>query len=154
MKKLVLVFISLTLVLLLITGCSGGKSSGTIDVAVDVQNASDVGSLQLELAYDASLLAATEVKAEKLAGNAMVESNIEHPGRVTIGVVDAAGINGQGPLVTVSFKLAGKGESCSIMLENVAAYKATTLTDISLKVTAGSVSVKKEAVSPIITFSP
>jgi hypothetical protein len=139
---------------LLITGCSGGKGNGTVDVAINVQNSPGVGSLQKELVYDSSLLEATGVKAEKLAGNAMVESNTGSPGRVIIAIVDSAGINGQGPLVTVSFKVVGKGESCTLTLESVAAYRATTLTDITLKISNGSVSVKKGAVSPVITFSP
>jgi hypothetical protein len=154
MKKSILVSTSLILITLLITGCSGGKGNGMVDVAINVQNAPGVGSLQMELVYDASLLEVTGVKPEKLASNAMVESNTGSPGRVIIGIVDSAGINGQGPLVTVSFKVVGKGESCPITLENIAAYRATTLIDIGLKVTNGSVSVKKEVVSPIIRFSP
>jgi hypothetical protein len=153
MKKLLLGLIIVTLVGTLITGCSCG-GDGTVDVALNVQNASNVGSLQVELVYDASLLSATGVKAEKLASNAMVESNTKNPGKVVIGIIDSAGLNGQGPLVTVSFKVVGKGKSCPITLENIAAYRATTLIDIGLKVTNGSVSVKKEVVSPIIRFSP
>ena len=161
MTKLFSGLILLTLAGILLIGCGGGGSSNvsdtgkgneTISVPINIQDAPNLGSLQVELLYDSNLLTATSVKADTMASNAMIESNLVSKGRVIIGVVDAAGINGQGALVNVTFKVNGTSGSCPITLQKITAHEAANLTDIQFKTTDGSVTLKNEVVAPVISF--
>lgn len=169
MKKLLSGLILLTLAGILLIGCGGGGGNNvsdtvevnetisvpdeTISVPINIQDAPNLGSLQVELLYDSNLLTATAVKSDTMASNAMIESNLGSKGRVIIGVVDAAGINGQGPLVDVTFKVIGKSGSCPITLQKITAHEAANLTDIQFKTTDGSVTLgNKAVVSPVVSF--
>ena len=48
---------------------------GEVEVSIDVQDAFNLGSLQLELSYDPQVLDLQEVRAGHLARNALVDSN-------------------------------------------------------------------------------
>jgi len=143
---------------LVLGGCSLiPKSTPTPEgggVPINLQGASNVGSLHIELVYDSAMLEATGVKAGKLGRNAVIESNMETPGRAIIGIIDASGINGDGPVVTVSFKAKGKEGTSSLTLENVEAYDAETLYDIITKTFPGEVMAKDNSFTvPAITFA-
>ena len=137
-----------------LTGCfkiilpgAGGSAN---EVNIGASGASNVGSLEFELVYDSTALEAVGVEKGKLADNAMLEFTIARPGRVWVGLVDSNGINGNGSLVTVSFKAVGEGETASqLTLENIEAYDATTLIDIVTRATPGNLSTP-----PSISFTP
>lgn len=147
--KAVVLCISLLLVLTL-TACRGGE--GEVKIPVDLKNASNVGSLHIELVYDSAVLEATEVKVGNLARNAAIEFNLGDPGRVIVAIIDAMGINGDGPVVTVSFNVVGEGMS-SLTLENVEAYDAETLYDIITAASPGNFVAKDNSfTAPVIVF--
>ncbi len=149
--------LNLTLVFLLIAGCNGGdddETAGEVEVPIDFEGASNVGSIGIELTYDSTVLEVTDVKSGELAGNAMMEYNIDSPGLVIIGIVDSSGINGDGAVATVSFNQVGDGRTSPLNLENVETHDATTLVDIINETSDGSFATDGNTVTvPVVRFA-
>ena len=115
--------------------CEGDKE---IKVPINLENASNVGSLQIELSYDTSVLQTTKVEAEELGKNAMIEFNMDTPGYIIIGIVDSSGINGSGSVVSISFDVLEKDTASSLTIINAAAHDVNTLVDLPTSLTQGS----------------
>ncbi|MFC1967856.1 cohesin domain-containing protein [Chloroflexota bacterium] len=138
---------------LVIRGGGDDDEKAAVEVPINLEGASNVGSISIELVYDSDMLEATEVKAGKMATNAMIESNIGIPGRVIIGIIDSSGINGDGAIATVSFKLLGDGGSSSLILQNVETHDATTLIDVVNQTSDGSVAKRGTSIiAPAVNF--
>jgi len=152
MNKKILAGISFIIVLgLVLAGCGGkGKAGAAVSVPVNLNGANGLGSLQIELTYDAAILQATAVKAGELAKNAMIEFNVKTPGLVKVGIVDASGIKGDGIIMTVSFNSAGNQGTSPITINRIEAYDAASLVDIPAKASAGSVTVKNGSVTALV----
>jgi hypothetical protein len=148
MKKHILALMLLVLAVMLITGCGKGADKH-FDILIE--NAKDVGSLQLTISYDASLVKITEVKAEKLGKNALFEFNKDMAGFLIIGVVDSAGINGSGPIAQVSFELIQEDKDYLLKITEARAYNTNNLMDIAMKPVDGMLS-KGKASPPSISF--
>lgn len=169
MKKLVTVVI---LVIVLVAAAAGafmflGNQEGgevkppvateepaeQISVPVNVRGASNLGGLKLDIVYDSALLEATAVTGGELARNAMIESNLETPGRVTVGIIDVDGISGDGSVIKVAFKARGTPGTMSLALENLEAYDAGTLYEIVAESLPGEVVAGEGSFSaPMVTF--
>ena len=94
-------------------------------------------------------------RAKREIKNAMIEYNLKTPGRLTVGIIDAVGINGSGSVVTVSFKVIDKGGTSPITLGKIEANDATTLIDIPIKASAGNFIAKDQSfTAPVISLSP
>jgi len=86
------------------------SNDATVDLPIAVQGAFNLGSLLVEVNYDAAALELQSVRTAGLGRNALLESNQENPGRVRIGLVDP--INGDGEIITLVFlPLQGGGSS-------------------------------------------
>jgi|WetSurMetagenome_2_1015567.scaffolds.fasta_scaffold80977_2 hypothetical protein len=158
-------FLGIALILILmmteLTACScgekGGKTtpppataaapSGTsasavkdLKLPVNLKEARGIGSLHMEIVYDPAVLSATNVEGGDLAANSMIEFNAKTPGRLKVGVVDASGINGDGTLLTVSFKAIDTKKTSQISLENLECYNSKTLFDIVVSTAPGKLS--------------
>jgi len=97
------------------------------EVPIEVTGAANVGSMYLELAYDPTVLTATEVKRGKLTANSLLQPNLDDPGRVKIALIDAKGFSGDGSVAVVVFDVPGKdGATSALTLENVRASDATS----------------------------
>jgi hypothetical protein len=143
----------LALVLFTCAGC--GESSGGVKVPVNIYGASNVGSLHMELVFDPAVLEAVGVKPGELAKNAIMENNLQTPGRVIIGIVDASGITGDGTLVEISLDVIDSGGTSTLVLEKVEVHDADSLKDIIAGTTKGSFSAEdKEVAAPVITLKP
>ena len=128
---------SVVVAVILTVVCCGAPSN-KIKLPIDIQNASNIGSLQIEISYDASVLQATEVEADKLGKDAMIESNLNNPGIIIIGIVDSSGINGSGSIVSISFDVLEKDAASSLTIKNAAAHDVNTLVDLPTSLTQGS----------------
>jgi hypothetical protein len=143
--------IVITMLLVLSLAACGGAGSTTIPI--NLTNASDVGSLHIELVYDPAIIEVTAVKAGKLAQNTVVDSNISAPGRAIIGIVSSNGVAGSGAVASVTFKAKAKTGTSALTLENVEAYSAETLQDIRTQVSAGQYNAQTKKVdAPSISF--
>jgi len=129
----------------------------TIDVAipVDIQGATDVGSLQFELVYDEGVLRAVEVESGTLVSDAMLEYSVDVPGRVIVGIVSSHGISGDGPVAVVAFQVRGDAEmTIPLDLENLVAHDAPTMAEIPATASAGTFTAKDGSfVAPTLVFA-
>src|SRR4030042_401526 len=150
-------FIYITIILILapviLTSCGGGGKDKEailtsiptvkeLKVPVNLKQASNVGSLHMEIVYDSAVLSATDVEPGELGTNAMIEFSLSTQGRVKVGVVDASGINGDGAVIALSFNVIDKNKTSQLTLENVECYNAKTLYDIVVSASPGNLSAK------------
>jgi hypothetical protein len=126
----------------------------TITVPIYLTDAKNIGSLEFVLTYDPSVLEVSNVEAGDLAQNALFDFGTRDMGRLWAGMIDTDGINGDGPVAVVSFKVIGPGASASqLTLENVFTYDASSLLDILTDATSGSFTVESQALSaPTLAF--
>ncbi len=156
----VVMVVVLVVVLVIALGGGGGGDDdggvvGEVNVPVNLQGTSNVGSISIELTYDSTVLEATDVKSGNLASNAMMEHNIENPGRVIIGIIDSSGINGDGTVATVSFNVVDSEGTSTLTLDKVETHDATTLVDIINETSDGSFVAKEQSViAPLVSFVP
>jgi len=138
-------------VILLMTG--GVKE---VRIPIEVQDAANVGSLHLELVYDRDVLDAIAVEAGTAVGDALFEYSIDEPGQLVVGLVSSQGIQQDGSVAIVTFKVTGKSKTNTYLsLENVLAHNATTLNEISTSASAGSIATKDGSfIPPTLLFEP
>lgn len=97
-----------------------GAPGDTAEVPINLEGASDVGSMDIVLKYDAEVLRAVAVEAGKLGKNAFIEANTAREGEVIIALADSSGINGDGTVATISFEVTGDvGSTSPLTLEEV-----------------------------------
>jgi len=133
-----------------------GRPGATVEIPIEVAQATNVGGMHIELSYDAGVLQATEVKRGALAGSAMLESNLNTPGRAIIGLIDTAGLNGDGAVAVVVFQVVGQdGDTSPLTLGNLAAYDTATLDALAVQETNGTFRVEVPFTSvPLPPISP
>ncbi len=126
----------------------------TVNVPIYLTGAKNIGSLEFLLAYDPTVLEMAAVEAGGLAQNSLFDFGTRRPGRLWAGLIDTDGINGDGPVAVVSFKVIGPESSASwLTLEDVSTYDASSLLDILTDTTAGSFTVEGLALAaPALGF--
>lgn len=151
---------SVALALLACSGCALLKTKpadgGGVTVGIEARGVANLGSLEMTLTYDPSVIKAVSVGKGTLAPNASLEYSVDSPGRVWLGMADASGINGSGTLAVIDFDSVGSGDrTSSLNIEKVAAYRSSNLGEILTQPSAGSLRIKGKAVSnPSLAFSP
>lgn len=125
-----------------------------VRIPVDIEGAANVGSLHLEIVYDQELLHAIEVENGTAVGDAMLEYNVDSPGRVIVGIITSHGISGDGSVAIVVFQVEGEAEMTTpLSLENIAAHDAATMLEISASAAAGSFKAEDRSfVAPKLFF--
>ena len=125
-----------------------------VNVPIHLTGAENIGSLEFVLTYDPSVLEVSGVEAGGLAQSALFDFGNRSPGRLRAGLIDSEGINGDGPIAVVSFKVVGPGASTSLLaLENITTYDASSLLDILTNATSGSFTVDGRALTaPTLAF--
>lgn len=120
-----------------------GQNGNTVDVPIQMAGASGLGALHLELKYDANALSAPEVTRGALAGsNALIESNVKQPGKIVIGVVSLDGIQGDGVIATVKFKVTGDaGTSSALDFQNNQAWERESHAEVLVNAQSGKVTI-------------
>ena len=125
-----------------------------VNVPIHLTGAENIGSLEFVLTYDPSVLEVSGVEAGGLAQSALFDFGTRSPGRLWAGLIDSEGINGDGPIAVVSFKVVGPDASTSLLaLENITTYDASSLLDILTNATSGSFTVDGRALTaPTLAF--
>ena len=155
-RCLLLRFISITSVIIafmsIVIGCIK-ITECPLAVPIKVTTISNnVGSIQFELVYDAEVLQVNGVKTGSLSKNAIMDFNVENPGRVVIGIVDDEGIK-QDSSVIVTFKVLEHNHESTLVIQNVIAHSADTLKELVTSSTDGKYAGKPDTVvSPVIIF--
>lgn len=128
---------------LLASGClflsCSGMISSEVKIPVNVENAVDAGSFHFEVVYDISNLKVTGVEQGQLPSGSLFEYNMDNPGQIIFGIANPDGINGNGELAIIDFKVTGPEKtSIPINLENVFVFSATSLEPITIDTFSGS----------------
>ena len=125
-----------------------------VNVPIHLIGAGNIGSLEFVLTYDPSVLEVSGVEADGLAQSTLFDFGTRSPGRLWAGLIDSEGINGDGPIAVVSFKVVGPDASTSLLaLENITTYDASSLLDILTNATSGSFTVDGRAITaPTLAF--
>jgi len=127
---------------------------GQVEIPVEISGVNNLGALHLELTYDSQSLSAVSVKNGGAAKDAILEYNVNDPGKVVIGLVSVPGITKNGDIITVVFNVQKGATSTSLNLENIDAYDADTLANIPANDTVGTFSAKdKSFVPPTLVFA-
>ena len=129
-------------------------ASDEVVVPIRVRGARNLGTLHIELVYDSSTLQVIKFEPGELARNALSESNFDAPGRVIIGIVDTDGIDGDGPVGLLTFKVLGSRGQSALTLDNVVAHDATRLIDVPTVVGVGTFNLANRSFDlPDISFA-
>jgi len=125
-----------------------------VQVPINLLGASDLGSLEFVLVFEAATLEFVGIDQGALALDAIIESNLRAPGKVWVGMIDPRGVNGDGSIAVVSFRtLAGGQADSPLLLEDVLSHKASTLLDSLSKPSPGIFTLRDSSVSsPVLTF--
>ena len=95
----------------------------TVEVPINLEGTTDVGSMDIVLNYDADVLSAVDVNAGALGKNSLIESNTARDGAVIIALADSSGISGDGAAATISFEVLGDtGSTSPLTLEEVSVH--------------------------------
>jgi hypothetical protein len=126
---------------ILIVGDATMPPTKTVQILIHIVNASKVGNMDIKVTYDPNVLQGMNVTKGSLTANSLFDSNIVN-GKVSIAFVDDAGINGDGSLAIMQFKVVGqKGDSCQLVAtvsaNEVPAGKAITIEVINGLFTVG-----------------
>ena len=97
-----------------------GAKGDTVEVPIDLEGASDVGSMSIVVKYDPDVLTAVAVEGDELGKNVMIEANTAGEGEVIIALVDSSGMNGDGAVAIISFEVTGDvGSTSPLTLDKV-----------------------------------
>lgn len=122
-----------------------GASGGMVEVPINLEGAADVGSMDISMMYDPTVLQALGVEAGELAENSYIEYNTGNEGVVIIALADSAGISGDGTVAFVSFKVLGDVGSFSTLTMSDVSVHNTDLVEVISPTIDGSVTVTEEA---------
>jgi hypothetical protein len=122
-----------------------GAKGKTAEVLLNIEGASALGSMDIVLKYDPSVLSAMTVEGKDLGGNAYIESNTANNGEVVIALADSRGINGNGAFAAITFEVMGNvGSTSPLTFEKVSANNID-LAGISTTTKGGMFKVTSEA---------
>lgn len=108
---------------------STAAPGSTVEVPIAVSGAQGLGGIDLLVSYDPAVLNATSVEKGPLL-KGMLSANTDTPGYVSLSAIDPDGINGEGPLVMVRFRVIGaNGASSPLSITRVTAYDVGTYLD-------------------------
>jgi len=119
--------------------------NSTVQVPIRLDNASNVGSMNFVLTYNAQVLKLNKVDGGSLVSGALFTPNYKTPPQVRFGLATSDGINGSGTVAYIEFQVIGAtGSSSPLTLSEL------DITDISGKTVTvtiqnGTVTVASEA---------
>lgn len=146
------IFLGIVLLCAIITGCAMGAemtiivgpqeagSGSVVTIPVLVNNAANLGAMDLVVTYDPSVLTFTGAKMGSRSQNGFVESNAAQAGTARVSFVDTQGISGSGDVLQLTFSVTGTSGASSPLTIDARAYDLD-LKDIPLTIMSGMVTV-------------
>ena len=130
------------------------KESGkTIKIPITIENADNIGGMNITISYENTVLTAQSVEKGTLTTNALLEYDLDTEGEIKIIWVSTEGITGDGSLAIISFDVIGNTDDTStINVTNIEAADIDTLTDIIIPVQNGVFTVTKARETPFPTW--
>ena len=120
-----------------------GAHGDTAEVPINLEGASEVGSMDIVVTFDASVLKAVAVEAGKLGKNALIESNTAEEGEVLIALADSSGITGDGEVTIISFEVLGDTGSTSPLTLETVSVNNVELVEVITTTESGTFSVEE-----------
>jgi len=119
-----------------------GSNGSVVEVPISVAGASGIGSLDIVLTYNSSVLNVYEVKKGELTRDSLLNSNSETPGIIAIGIADSNGLSRDGTIAIIAFKVAGKpGDTSQLSLDSANANEINDLIDVPISRTSSAFTV-------------
>ncbi|MBI5698471.1 MAG: hypothetical protein HZC29_08365 [Thaumarchaeota archaeon] len=120
------------------------NASETVDLPIMISDAADIGSMDIQLSYDSSVLNVTAIDKGTLTANSIFQSNVLL-GTAKIAFIDSAGINGNGSVAIITFMAIGSpGTSMELKLD-AKANNANDFSNIPLSVSNGILTVNSNS---------
>jgi len=119
---------------------SSGSVGKEAEVSVMIEDATNVGSIDLTILYDPSILEISKVEKGTLV-KGILSSNTENEGIIVIGIADSNGINGDGEIAKLTFNVLANGTT-PITIQNAKAYDVDSHADIEVTVENGNFEAK------------
>jgi hypothetical protein len=124
-----------------------GATGDEIKAPIQAREAEGIGSLQMEVVYDPTLLEPMEVEEGKMLPGAMLAFNVVEPGRLRVAVVGdpQKPVRGDGELAVVKFKVLGAaGKQGPLSIEHAQAWEQTDdALDMLVKLEPGKFSIER-----------
>ena len=129
------------------------KESGkTIKIPITIENADNIGGMNITISYENTVLTAQSVEKGTLTTNALLEYDLDTEGEIKIIWVSTEGIDGDGSLAVISFDVIGNTDDTSnINVTSIEAADVDTLIDIIIPVQNGIFTVTKKSDTPFPT---
>jgi len=115
------------------------QGSGDIEIPVLIENAQNVGSMDIVVTYDPEVIKVKSVSKGDLV-KGLMSVNTDNEGIIAIGIADSKGISGSGTLATIVFESVKEGES-ELVINKATAYDVETHVDIAVEKKNGKVTV-------------
>lgn len=102
-------------------GATSGVNGEYVDITIDAENASGLGSFQFNVTYDSSIISANSVIIGTDLTGGIITKNINNvAGKVTVAGASDTGISGSGNVITINFTVVGNDpDSTDINITNV-----------------------------------
>ena len=160
-----LILVALILVLAgCITVTLKKKGSGSVntnqtgysyDIPILYSGNISAGSIQFEFVCADADIDIVSVSTGQIAGNAMLKYNTYERGRAIIGILDAAGIRGDGELIKINVSAHDNSHPVRLSLENVMIYDANKMEPVLFETNVGSLDpVTGTVVAPSLKYLP
>lgn len=121
---------------------ASGSVGESIRVPILVEDAKNLGSMDVVITYDLAILKVKSVGKGEL-NKGLISSNtkeVEGKGIISIAIADSRGINGSGEIAVITFEGLKEGSS-EIVIQGVRAHDVETHLDIGADVQDGKLTV-------------
>ena len=118
-----------------------------VQLPIKIINAEDIGSMDMTLTYNSSVLSASSLTAGAITSDSIFDHDIQ-PGMINISLVDDNGINGNGSIATITFNVIGEeGDTTSLVLSAIANDRQGAAID--MEITNGILSIEDSSPAPV-----
>lgn len=99
-------------------------------ISLRIENADRLMTLHVEVIYDPEVLTPTDVKLGPGLDQALLDFEVEEPGRLVIGFIDAEGFTGDGPLLEIDFLVLDQDGTSGLELHELEAFGGEFFIDL------------------------
>ena len=126
----------------LAVGADTGPAGGDATVSLLLEGAEKTGALDVVLTFPPEALAFKSAEVGEVADNAQLQANAADAGKVKLALIDMDGLNGDGEVVVLTFKvLAPAGQTVPIEIAFATANHCEAMVEIPLELQEGQLRI-------------
>ncbi|MBS3735409.1 MAG: hypothetical protein KGY99_10910 [Phycisphaerae bacterium] len=115
---------------------------GPATVRLTLEGASETGALDVDISFPPDALQFVSAEVGTSAANGQLQVNAASPGRLKLALIDMDGLNGDGDLAVLTFKvLAPEGQTVSIDIPSATAHHYEAMVEIPLALKGGQLRI-------------